>query len=139
MDEAKPGYLSNDSVRRAIDSMGLANSKHDDIAQALGKFATLPKDSLMPERATAKEIAAVIEYLNSGGQLLVHGMALVAFDDRNLFVNGSSTLLPEDGSHLISEICAERSLSRPVTGNGGQAEMLAWMLRHGAFELPVKS
>jgi len=139
MDEAKPGYLSSDSVRRAIDSMGLANSKHDDIAQALGKFATLPKGSLMPELATAKEIAAVIEYLNSGGQLLVHGMALVAFDDRNLFVNGSSTLLPEDSSHLISEICAERSLSRPVTGNGGQAEMLAWMLRHGAFELPVNS
>jgi len=139
VDEAKPGYLSRDSVRRAIDSMGLANCEHDDIAQALGKFATMPKDSLVPELATAGEIASMIEYLNSGGQFLVHGMALIAFDDRNLFVNGSSSLLPANGSPLISEICSERSLSRPVTGNGGQAEMLAWMLRHGAFELPVNS
>jgi len=135
--EAKPGYLSRDSVQRAIDSMGLAGNAHDDIAQALGKFATRPKDSLMPEPPTAKEIAALIDYLNAGGLLLVHGMALVAFDDRNLFVNGSSTALLDGGSRLISEICSERSLSGPVADNGGQAEMIAWMLQHGAFELPV--
>jgi len=137
--EARPGYLSSDSVQRAIDSMGLSNSMHDDIARALGRFSTLPKDSLMPDVATAEEIASVNEYLDSGGQLLVHGMALVAFDDRNLFVNGSSTALPADGIRLIREICSERSLSRAVSGNGEESEMLTWMLRHGAFEIPVIS
>ena len=136
IDEARPGYLSNDSVQRAIDSMGLANNEHDDIARALGEFATLPKNSLMPDVATAKEAVSAIEYLNTGGQLPVHGMALIAFDDRNLYVNGSSTLLPEDSSHLLDEICGERLLSRPVCADDGQAEMLTWMLQHGAFEVP---
>ena len=137
IDEARPGYLSSDSVQRAIDSMGLANNEHDDIARALGEFATLPKDSLTPDVATAKEAVSAIEYLNTGGQLPVHGMALIAFDDRNLYVNGSSTVLPEDSSHLLDEICGERSLSRPVCADDGQTEMLTWMLQHGAFEVPV--
>jgi len=136
-DEAKPGYLSKDSVQRAIDSMGLTVSKHDDIAQALGKFATLPKDSLIPDVATAEEIASVSKYLNSGGHLPVHGMALVAFDDRNLFVNGSSTALPAGGANLVGEICSERSLSHSVRGDDDHSEMLAWMLHHGAFEIPA--
>ena len=136
-DEAKPGYLSSNSVQRAIDSMGLANGPRDDIAQSLGEFATLPKDSLMPDAATADEAASLIEYLNSGGNLLVHGMAIIAFDDLKLYVNGSSTALPAAGSRLISKICSQRSLSQAVEGNCGEAEMLVWMLRHGAFECPV--
>jgi hypothetical protein len=137
MEEASPGYLSGDSVQRAIDSMGLDHCKREDIAQALGRFATLPKDSLMPDLATSKDVETVIQTLDSGGKLLVHGMALIAFDDRNLFVNGSSSVLPTDAIDLIMEICRERSLSRPVEANSGQVEMLMWMLLHGAFELPV--
>jgi hypothetical protein len=119
--------------------MGLTHCRRDDIAQSLGEFATLPKDSLMPDVATLDEADALIEYLNSGGKLLVHGMAMIAFDDRLLYVNGSSTALPAAGSRLISKICRQRSLSQAVKGNGRQAEMLVWMLRHGAFEYPVHS
>jgi len=138
-DEAIPGFVAGSTIQRAIDTMGLNHCKRDDLAQALGKFATRPKDSLMPDVATAKEVETVIQYLNSGGELLVHGMALIAFDDRNLFVNGSSSALPADALDLIMDICSERSLSRPVEANSGQAEMLLWMLQHGAFELPVNS
>jgi len=139
MEEANPGYLSGDSVQRAIDSMGLGHCKRKDLAQALGEFSTLPKDSLMPDVATSKDVETVMQTLDSGGQLLVHGMALIAFDDRNLFVNGSSSALPTGAFDLIMEICRERSLSRPVEANSGQFEMLRWMLLHGAFELPVHS
>lgn len=137
IEEASPGYLSSASVQRAIDSMGLDHCKREDLAQALGKFATLPKDSLMPDVASSKDFETVTQYLASGGALPVHGMALIAFDDRNLFVNGSSSALSTDAFDLIKEICSERSLSRPVDINSGQIEMLHWMLLHGAFELPV--
>ena len=91
----------------------------------------------MPDLATSKDVETVMQTLDAGGKLLVHGMALIAFDDRNLFVNGSSSALPTDAFDLIMEICNERSLSRPVEANSGQVEMLMWMLLHGAFELPV--
>ena len=136
-EEAKPGFLSPQSVQRAIDTLALTGSRSDDIARALGEFATRPKDLLKPDSATAKEAAALIVSLNCGGHLLVHGMASVAFDDQTLFVNGSSTSLPAGASHLLDEICTKRSLSYPVAGNGEQSELIAWMLQHGAFEIPV--
>jgi 50S ribosomal protein L16 3-hydroxylase len=135
--EARSGFISSESVRRAIDTLALTHSGNNDVARALGKFATLPKDSLMPDGATAKEVASLVEFVNSGGNLLVHGMALLAFDDRNLYVNGSSTELPEDAFRLIEDICTKRSLSLPSTLNVGQIELIAWMLWHGAFEISV--
>ena len=137
--EAVPGYLSSASVRRAIDSMGLANCRHEDIAESLGKFSTLPKDSLMPDVATPEEAESMLEYLNSGGHIQVHGMASIAFDDQNLFVNGTSRAIPAGCSDLIMEICSQRSLSRPVKIKAGQAELLIWMAKRGAFELNVNS
>jgi 50S ribosomal protein L16 3-hydroxylase len=136
-DEARPGFISRQSVRRAVNTLALNNCSDDDIARALGEFATLPKNALIPDAATPEEIASQVETLDAGGNLLVHGMALVAYDDRNLFVNGNSTALPEDASHLVEEICTKRLLSLPEKSDRNLQELIRWMLRHGAFEIPV--
>jgi 50S ribosomal protein L16 3-hydroxylase len=136
-DEARPGYISRASVRRAVDTMALPNDRHDDIAQALGQFVTLPKDWLKPDAATPQETASSLDYLQHGGHLDVHGMAQIAFDDSNAYANGSYTPLPADATTLLNELCGTRSLSSPTLGNIGQAEMLVWMLQQGVFEIPA--
>jgi 50S ribosomal protein L16 3-hydroxylase len=136
-DEAKPGFLSPQSVQRATDTLALRGSGADDIARALGEFATRPKDALTPDAATAKEAASMLEYFNAGELLSVHGMASIAFDDRNLFVNGSSTALPKDAVALVDEVCTKRALSHSFTNSGDQSSLIVWMLRHGAFDITV--
>jgi 50S ribosomal protein L16 3-hydroxylase len=138
-DEAKPGYISRSSARRAINTLALPDDRHGEITEALGQFATQPKAWLKPEGATPHETEAMFNDVQSGERLIVHGMAQIAYDDRNLYVNGSHTSLAEGASCLLDEICRTRSLSRPTLSNQGQAEMLVWMLQNGLFEIPENS
>ena len=134
--EVKPGYISRSSARRAINTLALPDDRPGEITEALGRFATQPKDWLIPEDATPHETEALFNGVQSGKRLVVHGMAHIAYDDRNLYVNGSHTSLPEGASSLVEEICRTRSLFHPVLSSRGQAEMLVWMLQHGLFEIP---
>jgi len=134
--EATPGYISRSSVQRAIDTLALPNDRHNEIANALGQFATLPKDWLKPDDATPQDTETMFRDVQRGKRLVVHGMAQIAYDDRNLYVNGSHTALPEDAASLLDEICRTRCLSRPSLNSQGQAEMLVWLLQHGLFEIP---
>ena len=134
--EAKPGYISRSSAQRAINTLALPGDRHSEISEAIGQFATQPKDWLKPEGATPHETEAMFNGVQSGERLDVHGMAQIAYDDRNLYVNGSHTSFPEAAASLLEEICSTRSLSHPVLSSRGQAEMLVWMLQHGLFEIP---
>lgn len=138
-DEAKPGYISRSSAQRVIDTLAFPDGRHGEIAEAIGQFATSPKDWLKPDCARPEDIEAMFDDVQSGKRLDVHGMAQIAYDDRNLYVNGSHTSLPEDATSLLDEICRTRSLSRPSLSNRGQAEILVWMLQHGLFEIPENS
>ena len=138
-DEAKPGYISHRSTRRAIDTLTLPGDRQRDIARALGEFATQPKDWLRPDGATPEETAFLFDYVQDGGQLHVHGMAQIAFDDRNAYVNGNNTPLPAGASSLLAQVCEERTLSKPHLESIEQAEMLVWMLQQGLFEIPENS
>ena len=138
-DEAKPGYISHRSTLRATDTLTLPGDRQRDIASALGEFATQPKDWLRPDVVTPEETAFLFDYVQDGGQLHVHGMAQIAFDDRNAYVNGRNTPLPAGASSLLAQVCEERTLSKPLLESVEQAEMLVWMLQQGLFEIPENS
>ena len=136
VDEARPGYLSRQSALRASALLGLPDDQVAAAGAALGALATQPKDWLRPDEATAEETRAAIRHLVSGGNLVVHGMALIAFDDRNLYVNGSSRDLPKEAEDLIETLCAARSIKQSIPEINEFGDVLSWMLRKGAFELP---
>jgi 50S ribosomal protein L16 3-hydroxylase len=136
VDEARPGYISQHSARRATALLGLPDQKQGDVAASLGQFATQTKDWLRPEAASADEIEAMLVKLRNGAHLKLHGMSQIAFDQRNLYVNGSSTELSRDTVTMIEKLCLERRLFCKISGAGNAANLLRWMLQNGAFELP---
>jgi len=137
--EAKPGFISEPSARRAAQLLSMDDDKQHSVAEALGKFSTQPKDWLRPEGASPAETNAAIDHLATGGILMIHGMALVAYDDHRLYVNGSSRSISTSDKGFIAEICEQRSLSRNVSGDSGAASLVNWMLEQGAFEIPENS
>lgn len=137
--EAKPGYISTESVHRAVRMLGDQENPPHKIGQALGKLATATKDWLKPDDATEEEAHNSLEALNNGGRILVHGMALIAFDDQDLYVNGATFKLPGNAASLLGNLCDKRSIRGAASLDGGHAEMLKWMLQHGAFEIPENS
>ena len=134
--EARPGYISRASAKRVSLLLGLSTSREDKVTEALGRFATTAKDWLKPEGANAEEAEGMLGVLRNGGRLHVHGMSQIAFDDSKLYVNGSSMVLPHNEAALIEEICVDRSLARSFPNDATQQDMVRWMLRHGAFEIP---
>lgn len=138
-DEATPGLISSQAAGRASALLGLADDRLDDVSEALGRFSTQPKDWLRPDGATTAEATALLKLLQAGGRLEVHGMALIAFDRKNVYVNGSSRVLPQEVAAMVAEICAKRSLSRVVSPKSPHADVLRWMSQRGAFEIAENS
>ena len=139
LDEAVPGYISRRSAKRAAALLNLPDKRLNDVALSLGEFSTQPKDWLMPDAATAAESETALGYLESGKPLAIHGMAQIAYDDRNLYVNGSSRSISARTTALVKKICAKRSLSLRIPAESEVSETISWMLQHGAFEIPENS
>lgn len=139
-DEAGPGYISGRAAKRALNLLGLGDERRDAVSESLGLFATQPKDWLRPIGTSAAEAEDLLAYLQQpGAHLDVHGMALLAFDRGMMYVNGSSRALRQEDFRLIRHICANRSVSVVTIRDRPQADMLLWMLRQGAFEIPENS
>lgn len=134
--EAAPGYISAQAAIRASRLPGLAGQQLAKVCDALGRFATQPKDWLKPDGTSAAEAANLLDRLRSGARLEVHGMALIAFDAHAIYVNGSSRALPPDLRSFVEELCVKRSLAGIAGGQAPLMELLHWMLRQGAFEIP---
>lgn len=134
--ESRPGYLSRASAKRASLMLALATNRQDEVAEALGRFATQPKDWLRPDVATAEETEGMLHSLRSGGRLQVHGMSQIAFDEHMIYVNGSSKALPRHTATFFAQVCVDRSLSQPPTDSVEQADLLRWMLEQDVFEIP---
>ncbi len=66
-------------------------------------------------------------------------MSQIAFDDRNLYVNGSDRPLPPSLVDTIEKICRKRFLRQSIEDGAERIEILRWMLKHGAFEIPENS
>lgn len=134
--EARPGYLSRSAVVRALTMLQLDNKKHNQVAEALGRFVTRNKDWLKPESVSCEEANALLTHWKAGHCIDVHGMAQIAFDERNLYVNGDCITRPEHSDEFLADICSNRSLGSAISAGIGIETMLQWMLRHGAFDVP---
>ena len=134
--EAKPGYISPAAAKRAL---RLVRKNEDDleaVAIALGRSATATKDWLAPERPDDAEIGRLREMVSEGAALPVHGMARIAFDDVNTYVNGQVVTRPPGSGELLAEICSSRRLKPDlVTGKTGM-KFLEKLLEAGLCEIP---
>jgi 50S ribosomal protein L16 3-hydroxylase len=136
VDESTAGYISPASVRRAMDLLHSADDEFDRVAVALGRFVTETKDWITPETLSDDEAADAIIALRRGVRLDVHGMARIAYDDRNLYVNGRFMALPEGSRSMVENICAKRRYARQPQTIADWQHCLKWMLKMGAFEPP---
>lgn len=131
--ESRPGYISQAARRRALTLLG---KEYDEqfAAAALGRSVTMTKDWLCPEPATPEEAAAEIEDRTKGSSLVVHGMARIAYDDDNIYVNGSMRPLAPTHAKLVRDICSKRKLALLEIDSPPTRDLICWMLESGAFE-----
>ena len=130
--ESRPGYISPKAIERAAHLSGKPATARD-VAKALGQFVTTTKSWLCPEGANTDEIRA---YLQRRLRLSVHGMARIAWDDCNVYVNGRSRPLEPGEATIIEEICRGRRVPSRAAVFRTAPALLGWMLESGAFEIP---
>lgn len=135
VDESVPGYLSEGSLTRVADLTG-PTLDPDRAAQALGCHVTQTKDWLTPEGASDEEATAILGGPGESPPLAVHGMARIAWDDRNIYANGA--FMPREGvsAKWLETLCGARELPASPEFGGKTTECVDWMLRMGVFELP---
>ena len=130
--EVRPGYIAPQAARRAARLVEWPGEIAE-IAETLGKLVTTNKAWLRPEGATSAEVD---NCLQRPLRLAVHGMARIAWDDCNVYVNGFCRRLGHGEAPVVEEICRARSVSRQVFKAPSARQLLGWMLESGAFEIP---
>jgi 50S ribosomal protein L16 3-hydroxylase len=130
------GFISTSSVRRAMHLLHSKDDEFERVAVALGRFVTETKDWITPETLSDEEAATAFMALKRGARLDVHGMARIAHDERNLYVNGRCMALPPDARRLVKKICANRQYSGSADAAADWPDCLTWMLKMGTFEIP---
>ena len=137
--EALPGYLSVAATRRVRSLLSISDENSVDLPVVLGRFVTQTKEWLTPDGVDEHEVDAVIREFAAAGRLAVHGMARIAFDDRNIYLNGRHRRAHPETVSLVARICASRELQKDVLasmrGSDHGIELLKWLLMHGAFDL----
>ena len=138
--EALPGYLSPAATRRTRKLLGMSGEDSDDLSGILGRFVTQTKADMTPEHVEDDVAKGVIRNLASLDQLRLHGMTRIAYDDDNIYVNGTSRRLNLETAALVAGICAARGLKRDtllsLRDSHPAVELMDWLLKTGAFDLP---
>ena len=134
--ESQPGRISERAIARAAKLLAGTGAVSNDVARSLGETVTATKDWLTPATADQDEVRALLQDLQRGASLTLHGMARVAYDRRFVFVNGRSRSLPAGAADIVAGICARRELRGPLPAGQSVTQLIAWMLETGAFELP---
>ena len=122
--EVQPGYLSPAALKRA----GTQASK-------LGRVVTELKEWLQPQAPREDEITALLEGRSTLKRLRLHGMARLAFDDKQVYLNGACRTLQAAERESIALLCARRRLNAAIVSALGD-QCLHWLLANGAFEIP---
>jgi ribosomal protein L16 Arg81 hydroxylase len=135
-DEAKPGWISAEAIDRAVRLIGASQNDRVAVAETLGRYVTATKGWITPEGATTDEAAALLAASRQGASLAVHGMARIAYDEKNIYVNGCHMLLPDGSDIFVEELCRHRRIRAPLPAVSGLAEMVAWIAESGGFALP---
>ena len=137
--EAQPGRISASAVDRALRLLQASPQQRAEVAETLGRFVTATKDWITPESISAHDAAAMLNRLGHGASFAVHGMARIAFDERNIYLNGKQKPLPDRADAFVAELCATRKVRGPLPTVAGLLDVLAWMAKSGGFELPGTS
>ena len=141
LDEARPGYISNEAINRARRTAAgdFRDFRHFDApAQALGFFATETKQWITPEVPCESELERVMRALITGRRVSVHGMTRLAWTDRFAFVNGRCEPLRGESFRetTIKGMCRDRHLQCKKTLSRDETDWLSWLARQGVFEIP---
>jgi 50S ribosomal protein L16 3-hydroxylase len=135
-DESRPGSISPRALQRAnalVPAMAV-----DQIGAALGCAVTQTKVWLTPNRLTNSECDTLLAI---GGRLNVHGMARVAFDDTNIYLNGRCLPMSANMRTVAASLCKQRHLSRRdvlrLENTVQGTRWLQWMLAGGAFDVAL--
>lgn len=134
INEIAPGYISRQALERAN-----RLAEHAMQPTALGKFVSLGKDWLQPERATPEECDAFVEHLGRGGTFDVHGMARIAWNDEHVFANGGHLAIRPDLCKFVARLCEQRFIEGPLNNPATEAPLVRWLLQQGTFDLPATS
>jgi 50S ribosomal protein L16 3-hydroxylase len=147
-DEAAPGLIGNQALRRARTRFpGARDLGAREFATVFGSLVTDPKAWLAPDGVEVAEIPELIRTLPARGQLLLHGMARLAFTYGGdslrgnclLFANGFHRVLDSGLVDPIAELCGLRRLDGESLvhwrDEAALREILRWLLEKGAFDL----
>ena len=135
-DEAQPGRISERAVARALRQLDRPPGDTAQVAALLGRAVTETKEWLTPDGVDEPEARALCADSSHRIACPVHGMARVAFDTCNAYVNGRSYPLPPGGTDLMASVCRERRLGLDALHNQALAKLVIWLLVSGALECP---
>lgn len=136
--ESRPGFISAESVDRALRLVDQADQDRNRVAEALGRYVTQTKKWITPDGASTDEAKAIVKAVLKGSKIEVHGMARIAWDQRNIYVNGACLRRGETNSAWLESLCARRVLGEPGSLRAESVESLIGLLKQGAFDLPEK-
>jgi len=124
LSEIRPGYLSPAALKRAGTQ-----------ASRFGCVVTELKEWLRPLAPQQEEVSKLLKSRSTVNRLRLHGMARLAFDESNVYLNGTSRTLRAEERESIALLCLRRRLSATIVSGLGD-QCLRWLLGHGAFEIP---
>jgi 50S ribosomal protein L16 3-hydroxylase len=146
-EEATPGLISASALRRARARFPTGDGFSDsEFATVFGSLVTDPKAWLAPEHVTAGEARARVRELRAPAELLVHGMARLAFT-QPVAGSGGEALVFANGFHRNCDValleaaamlCRERRLDGASMAQWqqepGHRDLLEWLLKRGVFD-----
>jgi len=134
--EAAPGWISPAAVQRAQQLPGVTHWGTERVEEALGKAVTRTKHWLSPDGVAGGEALALLDWHRRGGLLQVHGMSRIAYGACSVFVNGQGRAATPAAISVVRAVCETRRLLPAATMPGACDDLLLWLIRSGAFEIP---
>ena len=135
-EEAVPGYLSPRSLERVLRLTGGSDRERKRTAEALGRFVTKTKDWITPESASQETAIGIVDGFGNRARPAVHGMARIAWDEQNVYVNGACRARRGLDSAWLESLCANRQLPAISLADPETVDGVVWMLKMGLFEIP---
>ena len=137
--EAEPGRISGNTVQR-MRAQGLLGSTLSDVqlATVLGSVVTDTKAWLTPDTPAKKRVAKIIGQFDAQSDLLVHGMARIAFCELEnsslFFANGFFREINPQEFGIARELCASRKVCAEGCGGSNVMAFIEWLVTKGVLD-----
>ncbi len=137
--EAGPGRISGNAVQR-LRAQDLLGSTLSDVqlATVLGSVVTDTKAWLTPDMPGKKRVAKIISQFDAQSNLLVHGMARIAFCELEnsslFFANGFFREISSREFSVALELCVSRKVCAEECGERNVMAFIEWLVTKGVFD-----